>query len=275
MVIYNIFFNPLRKIPGPFLWSISPLPLFLVSCSSTTHKQILALHNKYGDVVRVNPNSVSCLHATAWKEVYGHRKTGELENLKHPGFVVEVAEGIIAADTDRHRYQRHILAPSFSAQGMERQEPLIRHYVDLLFSSFQEHCATGKPIDLSRWFHFLSFDIIGDLSFGASFGNLERQDFHPWISTILKFFDAQHNMAHFRRAYPLLESLVSPVLRLFATKVITKHNEFMRTKVANRLALEPTRPAFIDCMKSDDGREEVSRSTLVERSTISVDSCIF
>lgn len=261
-VIYNIFLNPLRKIPGPFLWSISPMPLLLMSCSSTPHKQILAMHKKYGDVVRTSPDSVSCLHAAAWKEVYGHRKPGQLENLKHPGFVAEVAEGIIGADTDNHTYQRHMLSPAFSAQGMKRQEPLIRRHVDHLFNNFQEHASTGKHIDLAKWFNLFSFDIIGDLSFGESFGNMERMDYHPWISTIFEFFDVQHNMAHFRRAYPLLELVVSPILRLFATKIIEKHNEFMRTQVAKRLALEPIRSDFIEGMKPDHARgKQVSQST--------------
>lgn len=189
--------------------------------------------------------------------MYGHRKPGQLENLKHPDFVTEVAEGIIGANTENHTYQRHLLSSAFSAQGMKRQEPLIRHHVDHLFRSFQEHCIMGKPIDLAKWFNFFSFDIIGDLSFGESFGNMERMNYHSWISTIFDFFVAQHNMAHFRRAYPLLESFVSPVLRLFATKIIARHNNFMRSQIAKRLALEPSRPDFIDGMKPDfaNGKE--------------------
>ncbi|EUC26939.1 hypothetical protein COCCADRAFT_42157 [Bipolaris zeicola 26-R-13] len=253
-VIYNVYFNPLRKVPGPFLWSISPIPLLLMSWSSTPHKRILELHQKYGDVVRTSPNSVSCLHATAWKEVYGHRKPGQLENLKHPGFVAEVASGIIAADTESHTYQRHLLAPAFSVQGMQRQEPLIRRHVDRLFSCLEEHCSEGRSLDLAKWFNFFSFDVIGDLSFGESFGNMERKEFHPWIATIMEFFVAQHDMAHFRRAYPLLEAMLDPVVKAFAANIIVKHDVFMRTQIEKRLALEPSREDFIDVIKPDHAR---------------------
>lgn len=126
-----------------------------MSWSGTPHKRILALHQKYGGVVRTSPDSVSCLHATAWKEVYGHRKAGQPENLKHPGFVAEVAEGIIGADTEAHTHQRHLLAPTFSAQGMQRQEPLIRHHVDLLFRCLEEHRVQGRHLDVAKWFNFL------------------------------------------------------------------------------------------------------------------------
>ncbi|KAK8120200.1 cytochrome P450 [Apiospora kogelbergensis] len=270
--LYNLYFNPLRKVPGPFLSSISPIPLLLMSWSDTPHKQILALHQNYGDVVRTSPDSVSCLHATAWKEVYGHRKPGQPENLKHPGFVAEVASGIIGADTETHTHQRHLLAQAFSAQGMQRQEPLIRHHVDRLFRCFEEHCTEGRSLDLAKWFNFFSFDIIGDLSFGESFGNMARGHFHPWIATIMEFFVAQHDMAHFRRAYPLLEAMVGPLAKMFAAKIISKHNMFMRTQVAKRLALEPSRPDFIDGMKPDhaQGKEGLSLEAICHNATIFV-----
>lgn len=233
-----------------------------MSCSSTPHKQILALHEKYGDVVRTSPNSVSCLHAEAWKEVYGHRKPDQLENLKHPSFVTEVAKGIIGADTKTHTYQRHMLSAAFSSQGMKRQEPIIRLHVDNLFENFQKYAVAGTHLDLAKWFNFFSFDIIGDLSFGESFGNMERKEYHPWISTILSFFATQHNMAHFRRAYPLVESFIGPVLRLFATNILAKHHDFMRSQIAKRLALQPSRPDFIDGMKPDHAQgKQVSTFT--------------
>ncbi|KAF5848808.1 hypothetical protein GGP41_009943 [Bipolaris sorokiniana] len=271
-IIYNVYINPLRKVPGPFLWSISPIPLLLMSWSSTPHKRVLALHQKYGGVVRTSPNSVSCLHATAWKEVYGHRKPGQPENLKHPGFVTEVASGIIGADTESHTHQRHLLASAFSAQGMQRQEPLIRHHVDHLFSCFEEHCAKGRSFDIAEWFNFFSFDVIGDLSFGESFGNIERRGFHPWIATILEFFVAQHDMAHFRRAYPFLEAMIGPLVKAFAARIIAKHNMFMRTQVAKRLALEPSRADFIEAMKAEHaaGKEGLSFEAICHNASIFV-----
>ncbi|KAI1675966.1 cytochrome p450 [Pyrenophora tritici-repentis] len=194
------------------------------------------------------------LNLKSWKEVYGHRKPGQLENLKHPGFVAEVASGIIAADTESHTYQRHLLAPAFSVQGMQRQEPLIRRHVDRLFSCLEEHCSEGRSLDLAKWFNFFSFDVIGDLSFGESFGNMERKEFHPWIATIMEFFVAQHDMAHFRRAYPLLEAMLDPVVKAFAANIIVKHDVFMRTQIEKRLALEPSREDFIDVIKPDHAR---------------------
>jgi len=51
---------------------------------------------------------------------------------------------------------------------------------------------------------------------------------------------------------------------MFAKKIIAKHNLFMRTQVAKRLALEPSRPDFIEEMKSDNAQGKcVSASTML------------
>lgn len=153
-IAYNLFISPLRKIPGPLLWAVSPFPRFCMCISSTPHKQTLMLHRKYGDIVRTGPDSVSCLGAQAWQQVCGANNP---ENPKMPGFFEDAREGIIGADTETHSFQRRIMAPAFSAQGMQRQEPLIRGYVDLLFQRLREHCERGRPVDMVKWMNYFTF----------------------------------------------------------------------------------------------------------------------
>lgn len=44
----------------------------------------------------------------------------------------------------------------------------------------EKHIAdtAGKPIDVSTWFYFLSFDVMGDLAFAKSFNMLEDKEWH-------------------------------------------------------------------------------------------------
>lgn len=248
-VVYNLWFSPLRKVPGPALFAISELPLLVLTVSSDPHKKMLALHRRYGDMVRTGPRSVSCLHAGAWQEVYGH---GVGENVHLPGFFDEARHGIIAAGTAGHAHQRRILAPAFSAPGMRQQEPLIRGYIDLLFTRLREQAVRGDPVDLVRWFNYTTFDIIGDLAFGAPFGMLERAGYHSWIKNLLNFFHTQYAIANFRRAYPRLEAMVTPLLKLSAARVISAHNAFVDERVRERMALPSSRPDFMDAMMAKD-----------------------
>jgi cytochrome P450 len=67
---------------------------------------------------------------------------------------------------------RRGLASGFSDKALRDQEPLLNKPFDLLMQRFHENA--GKAIDISAWFEFLTFDIIGDLTFGEDFGCLEN-----------------------------------------------------------------------------------------------------
>lgn len=202
--------------------------------------------------MRTSPNSVSCLHAEAWQELYGHHRGDQHENVHLPGFFNEARQGVIAADTGSHAHQRRILAPGFSATTMQRQEPLITTYVDLLFKRLREQAEKREAIDMVRWLNYFTFDVIGDLSFGESFGMLERSGYHEWIKNLLGFFHTQYILANFRRAYPLLEALITPILKLSAANVIRAHNSFVDARIAHRLGLESSRPDFVEAMIAPD-----------------------
>ncbi|ETS75484.1 hypothetical protein PFICI_12428 [Pestalotiopsis fici W106-1] len=247
-IIYNIFFSPLRKIPGPKLWALSPLPQALMACSGKPHKRILELHQRYGDVVRTGPNSVSLCHHNAWRQAYGHLKPGELENIKDPSLFEEVGHSIIAADTENHGRQRRILAGGFSGQSMVKQEPLIKGYVDLLFERMREHSENRTPFNVVRWYNYTTFDVIGDLAFGESFGCLEKSDYHTWVAMIFQQVKEIQPLAQLRRAYPIVGVLTKPLLQTFAAKKINEHAELVEHKVSKRLALNTSRPDFIDAM---------------------------
>ena len=38
--------------------------------------------------------------------------------------------------------------------------------------------SAGKPVDVSTWFYFLSFDVMGDFAFAKSFNLLENKEWH-------------------------------------------------------------------------------------------------
>lgn len=46
--VYNLFFHPLRGIPGPFLAKISGWWLFALELTPTPHQELFKLHHKYG-----------------------------------------------------------------------------------------------------------------------------------------------------------------------------------------------------------------------------------
>lgn len=68
-VVYQRALSPLAKIPGPF-WAASTSLWKLLSFSKGNyHETILALHDKYGKVVRIAPTEVIISESSAIQSI--------------------------------------------------------------------------------------------------------------------------------------------------------------------------------------------------------------
>jgi hypothetical protein len=57
------------------------------------------------------------------------------------------------------------------------QEPILTRYFDAFIQKLRENCVRG-PVDLSLFFNLVTVDIIGDLTYGESFGCLDTSSLH-------------------------------------------------------------------------------------------------
>ena len=142
-------------------------------------------------MVRLSPTELSFNTTAAWQDIYGHRN-GRKDLNKHPIHVGAVdpmpgVSTISMADQENHARQRKALSHGFSKKALWGQEPIVNGFVTKLMDNIHGFVQKGESFDIVKWFNFFTFDIIGDLSFGESFGCLERGDFHFWITLI---FDA-------------------------------------------------------------------------------------
>lgn len=149
---------------------------------------MLELHKRYGDVVRIAPDELAFSHPDAWKDIMGHKK-GEQELGKAAWFyqpVEELPRHIVNEEKEVHGRLRRQMAHGFSEKSMRAQEPLIRGYVDLLLQRLREFSQDGRPVIISDWYNYTTFDIIGDLAFGEPFNCLEGSNYDTWIKTIFQ-----------------------------------------------------------------------------------------
>lgn len=94
---------------------------------------------------------------------------------------------ISMADRENHARQRKALSHGFSKKALWDQAPIVTGFVTKLMNNIQGFAEKGEAFDIVKWFNFVTFDVIGDLSFGESFGCLDRGESHFWITLI---FDA-------------------------------------------------------------------------------------
>lgn len=84
--LYNMFFHPLRKFPGPITAAASNIPFNVTGLKGDGVFWVVELHRRYGDVVRIAPNELSFSGNGAYKDIYGHKKAGQPALQKDPKF---------------------------------------------------------------------------------------------------------------------------------------------------------------------------------------------
>ncbi|KAK1996017.1 cytochrome P450 [Colletotrichum falcatum] len=222
-ITYNLFFHPLRHFPGPLAMRATQVTKCYRLWRGTAPFDMLELHRRYGDVVRIAPDELAFANPSAWKEIMGHRTAGGVSGNKAPpefeksdkfyrpfGFG-GLPRDIITASGPEHAMLRRQLSHGFSDRSLKEQEPVIMRYVDLFIQRMWkatkdrrghgqgngDETAAGEkgsqsgpeqeqPVDLTLWYNYFTFDIIGDLAFGESFGCLESETMHPWVRTIFR-----------------------------------------------------------------------------------------
>lgn len=244
-MIYNVYFHPLASYPGPKIYAATRLPYVFGIITGQLLYKCQQFHELYGDVVRIAPDELSFTNADAWKDIYGHRQ-GHSPMTKDKIFYNRPANGVdslITADRADHSRFRRLVSHAFSDKALREQETLIRSYTDLLIKRLYENTNAG-PVDMVAWYNWTTFDLIGDLAFGESFGCLANSSYHPWVTMLFAGVKAGAFMSIFRR-YPGLQSIMSMFLPKGLMKKRQEHMELTTQKVMKRLEQGTTRPDFM------------------------------
>ncbi|QSZ37630.1 hypothetical protein DSL72_008729 [Monilinia vaccinii-corymbosi] len=207
-VIYNVYFHPLAKFPGPKLAAITDGWMCYNSNTGDWHKTMIKLHQKYGPVVRFAPNELDFASPQAYQDVYAHGKQGKLTFLKGQAYNTgsETNVGIVSArEPAVHREIRKSLSHAFSAKALRLQEEVVVEYMDLLVSQIYQRKDDENGLNMSEWYNWLTFDIIGDLAFGESFDAVKSGEGHPWIHLILGSIHLMALMGVVKR-FPILNN---------------------------------------------------------------------
>jgi cytochrome P450 len=154
-VVYNLWFHPLGKYPGPKLAAITPLWFGHKLMRGTAPVEVLKQHERYGPVLRIGPNELTFVEPAAWKDIYGHRKVGEPELQKdkkyHAGFAAQPT--LVNADRAQHSVLRKALSHGFSEASLRLQEPILRKFQDTLVNQLAEKGQHGKvALDMVSWY---------------------------------------------------------------------------------------------------------------------------
>lgn len=211
---------------------------------------ILALHKKYGPILRLGPNELAFNTPQAFRDIYGARVGGcfpkDRSHYEPPANRVDHL--VCAVDNATHARQRRLLAHAFSEKALRDQEGLIRGYVDTMISKLRSGARQGTSIvDIKSWMNFTTFDITGDLMFGESFDCLKDSQLHPWIGLIFKSMKAIAFIGAVNQ-FPMLKGLLKHFMPREVERVSREHFELSAQKVDRRLEANMARPDFMSAI---------------------------
>jgi cytochrome P450 len=255
--IYNLFFHPLSRFPGLASHAVSHIPYCYRLIHGTLPLDMLELHQKYGDVVRIAPDQLAFSHPDAWKDIMGHRKSGDLDMERAKFYyrpIEDLPTNIINSNGEEHSRLRHQLSHGFSDKFMRDQEGLIGQYIDLFIQRLHENSAArSKPVNLAAWYDYTTFDVISDLAFGESFGSLKNSEYHSWIRML---FDSARigPILQSLALYPFLKRLLWSMVPESAMGSRKKQIRLTKAKLLRRMEAGKERPDLIESLlkKKDD-----------------------
>ncbi|KAL7273449.1 hypothetical protein RUND412_003704 [Rhizina undulata] len=190
VIIYRLYFHPLSKYPGPFLAKITSLHALYHAFRGDRHIMTHKAHKKYGPYVRISPNFLTLNTKEGLKEIYGVNKNVQKSHFytaavgHASNYAANTATEI---DKQVHARKRKVLAQAFTDTALRSMEqyvlPTIETLCNIIAAGEQSIYfegggkGTGKwRGDMSKWATYLTFDIMGELSFGKNFGMLERDE---------------------------------------------------------------------------------------------------
>ncbi|KAL1610836.1 hypothetical protein SLS60_002507, partial [Paraconiothyrium brasiliense] len=253
--VYNAFIHPLRRYPGPLLWTAFRFPYVIAVHSGDIHRRLKAIHDRYGPIVRIAPNELSYADPSAWKDIYQNRPGHQPFKRNRTWFKKmspDEPHSLMGYDEEAHARQKRAFANSFSEKSLRDQSPVIESYIDSFISALRARTSgrqwSKKPVDLSQWFVFLMFDISGDLSFGESFGCISAGKAHPWVE-IAQDFGKGLSLIASVNMYPPVDKLLRYVIPKRIRQRQVTHREMSASMAKKRLSLSVDRPDWVSPAK--------------------------
>ncbi|KAK8132120.1 cytochrome P450 oxidoreductase [Apiospora kogelbergensis] len=173
--LLRTFTSNTRSIPGPRIARLTRLWYFKRVWHGSWHTDDIALHQKYGPVVRVAPGWFS-LAGPPDKDVYGiasrFPKSNWYEGWKHP----DPRRWTLFSDQDIHRHAatRRCFQSLYSMSALLSYEPYVDECVTLFLERMAGFTRAGQIVDMAHWFQCFAFDVMGHTVYSQRFGFLDR-----------------------------------------------------------------------------------------------------
>ncbi|KAH8787823.1 cytochrome P450 [Diaporthe sp. PMI_573] len=187
--------SQLRKIPGPFLASLTNIPRTYWVWKRHAHETHISLHRKYGKLVRIGPNMVSVSNALEVDQIYKTRDPlikSDFYPVILPMSKGKLLPGLFATkDESLHRMLKKPIAGVYSMSNLASFEPLVDSTIKTFLGELRTRFVDPrKSCDWGTWLQYFAFDVVGEITFSTRLGFLESDtDVEGIMNEIWKWFE--------------------------------------------------------------------------------------
>lgn len=174
--LLNFFSSSVRRIPGPLASRFTNLWYFWRVDRGQFQHDNIALHRKYGPLVRVAPNFIVFDDPASMKAVYGiasrFPKSDWYQAVRVPGpnsFTMFTDQNI-----KRHADTRKLFQHLYSMSSVVLYEPFVDQCTEMFVDRMNEMAEKGQPVNMAHWFQVYAVDVIACITYGSRFGFLDR-----------------------------------------------------------------------------------------------------
>lgn len=239
--IYQLYFHPLSKYPGPFPAKFTNLYSAYHAWRGDIHEDMWRCHEKYGEHVRYAPNRVMFCSPDAAKDIYGNRnnviKSTVYNTLRHGG-----GNTLTLRNKAEHAARRRVVSSGFSDASLRLLEPKILAQVHRFVrgllatgtNSLESKTNTNwtESRDMALWCDHHTFDLMSSLIYSASYDATSREEFRFVPHSIEQ---SNVRMSVILQAPELMWARLDRKLFPQSIAARDKFLKFLRTMIATRM----------------------------------------
>ncbi|KIW82858.1 hypothetical protein Z517_02101 [Fonsecaea pedrosoi CBS 271.37] len=216
LAVYRIYFHPLRRFPGSKLavasyWYETYHDVF------KGHQyvwEIKEMHEKYGPVIRTNPDDVHIHDPNFFDTLYGLKLDKWAWWTR--GFAVPTAGGM-TVEHEIHRKRRGALNPFFSKASIVANMPVIQEKLAVMCDRLDKIKGSREVLDLEAVYLALTTDVLTQCSYGWTYNYIH----HPeWAMTWKLVNTGGRASAAIVRSFPLIGAVVRSMPLSVAIKLV-------------------------------------------------------
>ncbi|RDA90333.1 hypothetical protein CP533_6005 [Ophiocordyceps camponoti-saundersi (nom. inval.)] len=169
MFTYRLALHPLRRFPGPFAARMTNFYMAALELKNRqAYQELRKLHDEYGDFVRIGPSSLSIRDPRAIQLIHGSRS----RCIKDSSYdVLHFGKSLLMVRNKKeHDPRRKAWDRGFQSNALQDYEPRVARCTAQLARLIKE--SKSQPSDAAVAFGLYSFDVMGEIGFGKSFGSL-------------------------------------------------------------------------------------------------------